>query len=102
MGVVWKKSPPYGEMSRRVQTCEILERFPETDYNEVEEDVEYKYTVWIHPNKEIPANHLMFDVPAEEIMLMKVPYTSDQHWTGAFRHEIGIPENVFPPAWISP
>ena len=102
VGVVWKRSLPYGELSRRVQTCEILERFPETDYNEVEEDVEYKYTVWVHPNKEIPANFLMFDVPAEEIMLMKVPYTSDQHWTGAFRHEIGIPENVFPPAWISP
>jgi len=34
-----------------------------------------------------------------EIKFIHKPYTSDMFWKGAFRHEIRIPDNIFPQLW---
>jgi hypothetical protein len=41
----------------------------------------------------------LYGVPRKAIGFMDVPYTTDLHLTGAFRHPIGIPDNMLPAAW---
>jgi len=39
------------------------------------------------------------DAPREAIAFFDVPFTSDIHISGAFRHPIGIPDDMFPQQW---
>lgn len=41
----------------------------------------------------------MRTLPAESIEFINKPYKSDMFWSGAFRHEIKIPDEIFPPLW---
>ena len=36
---------------------------------------------------------------ADDIKYLNKPYRSDMHWDRAFRHEIRIPDEIFPPLW---
>ena len=38
-------------------------------------------------------------VPREGIRFFDQPYTSNIHWSGSFRHDMRIPEELFPDAW---
>ena len=40
------------------------------------------------------------DVPRHAIEFVNQPYTSDQHLENAFRHSIGIPDDIFPSKWM--
>ncbi|KAL3923533.1 MAG: hypothetical protein SGILL_001601 [Bacillariaceae sp.] len=42
---------------------------------------------------------LVQEVPRQAIMFVDVPYTTDIHLIGAFRHAIGIPDEIMPEAW---
>ena len=42
---------------------------------------------------------VLFDVPRRGIKFVDSPYRSDQHLRDAFRHEMGIPDDIFPDAW---
>lgn len=39
------------------------------------------------------------NVPRQAIRFFDKPYTTDIHLYGAFRHPIGIPDDILPPAW---
>ena len=38
-------------------------------------------------------------IPPDEVRFINKPYMSDMHWRGAFRHEMKIPDHIFPPLW---
>lgn len=52
-------------------------------------------TKWI--SMEIP--RLLTDYPMESIMFFHGPYKSDQHLPNAFRHHIGLPDDLIPDHW---
>lgn len=44
-------------------------------------------------------NHIVEDIPREGIKFVDRPYTSDLFLPGAFRHDIRIPDKMFPDSW---
>lgn len=97
---VWQTSD-YGE------SCRVLERF-------MEEDV-FWYTVeieiWDTPQEEDKVNReieeqadtvtqiIRTDVPRSAIRFFDVPRTTEIYAPNAFRHFIGIPDDIFPERW---
>lgn len=41
----------------------------------------------------------MRTLPPDSLQYINNPCKSDMHWKGAFRHEIHIPDDVFPDLW---
>ena len=60
---------------------------------------------WHHESakKSIPSSgHILAElseVPALDVEFRNKPFTSDAYAPGAFRHYIGIPDELFPPLW---
>ena len=52
-------------------------------------------TKWI--SMEIP--RLLTDYPMESIKFFHGPYKSDQHLPNAFRHHVGLPDDLIPDHW---
>lgn len=85
---------------RNLRPCQIIQR----------EDIDGKiaYTVimknWIGMKKEemIPKNeiHVVKSIPRNAIRFVDKLYTTDMHLSNAFRHEIQIPNDIFPCAWM--
>lgn len=50
---------------------------------------------------DVPLHKKVFvtNMPREAITFLDYPYLSDIHLKGAFRHEIMIPDDIFPSAW---
>ena len=70
----------------------------------------YYYTVEVEPmiNKLAPAycdmsydRRIVLKTPGRAIDLVDVEYTSHQHHPIGFRHEIGIPSDMFPDLWMT-
>lgn len=38
-------------------------------------------------------------IKANDVEFINRPFRSDMHWSGAFRHPIKIPDDIFPPQW---
>ena len=57
--------------------------------------------IWIGPNKRIPSHEkqIVTHVPREAIRFSDKLYTTDQHLEYAFRHPIGMPDDIFPLQW---
>jgi len=62
------------------------------------EDGHYLYTV-MKKSRGGNSRGMVTDVPREAIAYYDKPYTSDMHLPTAFRHPIGIPEDMLPEAW---
>lgn len=43
---------------------------------------------------------VLFDLPRDAFFFVDVPYTRDIHQLWAFRHPIGIPDDIMPEAWL--
>lgn len=54
----------------------------------------YKVAIW-----EDGAFRYIDDLPREAFAFINTAYSSDMLLTNAFRHEIGIPDELFPEAW---
>mmetsp|Transcript_6380 Transcript_6380/g.7154 ORF Transcript_6380/g.7154 Transcript_6380/m.7154 type:complete len:618 (-) Transcript_6380:68-1921(-) len=94
------------EMGRRtfdfsnLRPCSIMQR-------EKLPDGQFIYTVMIKNRPGlvqediIPKGqmHVVSSVPRGAIRFTDKMYSTDQHLTNAFRHEIGIPNEIFPEAW---
>ena len=63
-------------------------RYRETD------DGEFLYTV-----VDYDAHELFEDLPRIAFYFVDAPHTTDMHLENAFRHEIRIPDEMFPEAW---
>jgi len=96
-----------------LRPCDILSRFEEEEDDE-EEDVvaakQYYYSVTVYESENValpedcgvvPPEGIQVDgVPPGVIQIVDAPYTSDLHLQGAFRHEIGMPDDFMPKAWL--
>jgi hypothetical protein len=66
------------------------------------------FTVQIHNRFGLPESqripkgivHVVTDLPRRAIRFSDKIFTTDQHLENAFRHEIGIPEEIFPLKWM--
>jgi len=54
-----------------------------------------------HKSRRIPEGqvHKLTGIPRDGIEFRDEAYTADFHIKGVFRHPIGIPDEIFPPAW---
>lgn len=57
------------------------------------------YTVVVKQDERMIREIIVANVPRSAIEFVDEPYHSDQHIRNAFRHHIGIPGEIFPPAW---
>jgi hypothetical protein len=71
----------------------------------LERHVDHTYTVIIHNQEsllsqiKIPTNHIVQGIPRDFIRIDDKLQKSDQHLRHAFRHEIHIPDSIFPQGW---
>ena len=83
------------ERNGRLVACEILR------YERI--DDKWFYTVVMmeldENDKSQVENHLVNNIPREAIRVVDRPYTSDIFLLNAFRHDIRIPDSIFPEAW---
>lgn len=89
--VVWV-SPEY--QFQNLYPCKVLYRHEDDLYTVV---IGKSESV-LNTNK-IPAKHLVTNIPRRAIRLDDKLQSSDQNLASAFRHEIHIPDKVFPKAW---
>ena len=60
-------------------------------------DGAYFYTIrWVNDQDQ---EFYIKDVPHSAFVFIDAPETSDQFTAGAFRHPIGLPDEIFPQAW---
>ena len=121
----WRFSPGIFEL-RYLRPCTVMQRLevetpkPQGDNNQQEQQKQptenadaaaepvYYYTVVIRnrygllPRERIPTGHMhvVTRVPRHAIRFTDRIYTTDQHLTGAFRHEIGLGDDIFPSQWM--
>ena len=48
-----------------------------------------------------PNKYAILGIPEEMVTIVDREYTADTFWPGTFRHEIGIPNNMYPKAWTT-
>jgi hypothetical protein len=114
----WKAGDAMFRSTRSVFPCEVLERITDEDfhYSIIRKDsvfpLKERYTAIItvpsadnsaggprgaedHP----PRHFVVHNMPRRAIEFFDEDYSSPQFYPGAFRHEIGIPDSIFPEAW---
>lgn len=74
--------------------CRVLERNQDESYTVVIGSQESLLV-----DVKVPPNHIITKVPRHAIRLDDKLQSSDQHLVNAFRHEIHIPDDIFPQAW---
>lgn len=107
---------PDDKDEKHTHQCNITERF-EKIYEDSEDEEEgthrYLYTIELEVKKEfegikglddmdpITEIHEITDVPWDAIVFHNLPYTSDAFLKQAFRHEMKLPDEIFPKAWMN-
>jgi hypothetical protein len=120
---------PIGEIDMRedsdekhLHACNVTERYNATERyggldeedddsggEEENEDLgQYWYTVRIEVEKKLNDDdgvitevHEIRDVPRSSISFVNSPYTSDIFLKNSFRHEMMLPDEIFPKAWMN-
>jgi len=89
-----------------MRPCRILKRYV-SDVDDDEHSDEWMYTAEMLPfdgPKEIcnliGGRHIAADVPWDAILIVDRPRTTDTFLDQAFRHEIGVPSDLYPSAWL--
>ena len=97
--VPWKATRGIFELSN-LRPCRILRREHRPKEGTVF-TVQVKNRPHLHPKEIIPPGEyrVVERVPRHAIRFSDKPYTTDQHLDNAFRHEIGLGDDVFPLAW---
>ena len=97
--VQWRLTPFTGRVSSQ-RPCRLLRK-------EMDPHGDTSYTAEIYNSAQggddnIPegVQHIVTGIPREAIALTNKLYSSDQHLPNAFRHEIGIPDDIFPRQWM--
>ena len=108
---VW--SPDQLHNNDCLRPCRIVQRHVDGPNEEENDEHNYYYYTAIMeriPNYSAPDEcelsegiiHCVSGIPHHQIDLMDRPYTSDLFQTSAFRHEIGVPEGLYPDIWMKP
>mmetsp|Transcript_24210 Transcript_24210/g.57476 ORF Transcript_24210/g.57476 Transcript_24210/m.57476 type:complete len:665 (+) Transcript_24210:54-2048(+) len=108
----WDEEVDTGEhIADHLHSCRITERYEiHEDYEEEldfeEEDIEhgYMYTLEFEVRKEVgdeafSERHEITNAPRKALSFANRDYTSDVFLKKAFRHEMILPDEVFPEAW---
>ncbi|KAL7579790.1 hypothetical protein ACA910_021924 [Epithemia clementina (nom. ined.)] len=96
--VKWELTRGMFEFSN-MRPCRVIERHG-TKYKDV-----FFYTVQIlnryglRPGERLSSPLIVTHVPRKAIRFSDKIYTTDQHLPHAFRHTIGLPDDIFPDAW---
>ena len=91
----WKRWDFIWNMNEYGDTCSILARTLEHDGS-----ITYSVAIRIEVENDDESTSVeKFHVPREAILFFDLPYTTDIHLPNAYRHEIGIPDEIFPKAW---
>jgi SET domain len=69
------------------------------DYELDEAVGQYLYTIEMQEVEEPFEDFLVHDVPREIFHFVDKPYTTDTHLPNVFRHNMRIPDEIFPDAW---
>jgi hypothetical protein len=75
------------------RTCNVLDRVEEDDGTTT-------YTVEVF-DEEDKESYLRSGAPREMITMVDAQYTTDWHIRGAFRHYIGLPDDMVPDSWLT-
>lgn len=93
--ITWK---PNGVGPQHTRPCRILDRHYNTN--------SYYYTVLMENrphhlpvHEQVPSQHVVTGVPAAALRVSDRTYSTDTYLSNAFRHELRLPNNVFPDAW---
>mmetsp|Transcript_33249 Transcript_33249/g.80436 ORF Transcript_33249/g.80436 Transcript_33249/m.80436 type:complete len:716 (+) Transcript_33249:31-2178(+) len=104
---------------RHIHKCSITERYfrDDTDDSEDEDEEEvettmfdahkYLYTIELEVQKQssnldpITERHEISNVPRKAISFANMRYTSDAFLKNSFRHEMKLPDEIFPKAWMN-
>ena len=90
--------------------CNVTDRYLADDDSEdgQEGEQKYLYTIVFDAKKRfdgqqdtIEERHEILDVPRDAIEFINTPYTSDVFLKTAFRHEMKLPDEIFPIAWMN-
>lgn len=80
-----------------LRPCDIIGRVRKKDGT-------YRYSAKVHETEyfdsRISDSAVLTDIPREAMSFIVEPYCSDQHFLGTFRHEIGLPEDIYPETWL--
>jgi len=103
--------PDDSEEDKHIHKCNITERYEDEEYSEDEEeesDHEYLYTAELEVQKPfgdtgdvIVERHEIEMIPREAIEFVNLHYTSDVFLKNSFRHEMKLPDEIFPKAWMN-
>jgi hypothetical protein len=98
---MWKKAYAKGELEKFLDKangelfpCDIL-RYRESKHN----GTTYFYTVVLYDEDDEERKIMIDDMPREGIKFIDRPYTTDMFLENAFRHDIRLPDEIFPEAW---
>ena len=95
----WVYEPSLYHTTLDMTKCEIVERYKE--YVETADSIRpvgelYKVRVWRHHQM----TWTVVDVPRRAIEFFDHKYFSDLHLRDAFRHEMDLPDHMFPEMWM--
>lgn len=83
------------EKSSPLVACEIMR------FETIGDEVHYTATMFLEDEEDDTklVNHLLEGLPREAFVFVDRPYTSDLFLPRVFRHDIRIPDDMFPDAW---
>lgn len=80
--------------SGALEDCEIL-RWTQAEDGRIM----YSGVYVINGDDDKPVNKKFEDMPREAFVFMDLPYTADFHLPNVFRHDMRIPDEIFPERW---
>jgi SET domain len=94
---IWKRlydQEKYEELIDEYYPCDVLR------YTTVNDTIYYTAVIRKPGETEDEENHVLLEnVPRLALRFTDAPYSTDMFLYNAFRHEIGIPDDIFPEAW---
>ena len=84
-----------------LRPCEVIDR-KEDPQGKMLYTVVMRNRYGLSESERIPKGerHIVSDLPRQAIRFTNKIYTTDQHMENAFRHEITLPDDIFPLNWI--
>lgn len=97
-GMYWYL-PALTESPHRVY-CRVLRRTNRGDDEDADDDDEEEPLYMVE--MDLPDSKIVVqDVDSDGIFLYDKAYSADWHLPNVFRHEIMIPDDIMPPAWLN-
>ena len=79
----------------QLRPCQIVHRIERT----LADDPGTEHAVAVYQVQMMDVPYIVHNVPRHMITFRDIPYTQDQYLKHVFRHEIQLPDDVFPHHW---